>query len=389
VYELNRARNWREFTAAIRGYTPPMQNMVYADVDGHIGYYAAGVVPIRKSGDGSVPYDGSKDDGEWTSFIPFEKLPQLFDPPSGMIVTANQRIVGTDYPYFLTHSWAQPYRARRILDLLQRTTAKTLGGKGAKLTADDYRAILGDTYSIAGTIFAKEAAKTLKGHPTFENDQKLRETVSAFEAWDGRLNAESRAAPLVAQMRIAFRSKILTGALGQERVRVFAWSNFDTTLDWIITTHPAEWLPKDFKTYADVYFACYGEARQTLTKSLGVDESKWLWGEMVKARFPHPLAAAPLVGLQFTVPPVPQNGTGGLAGATVNVGASVSMRLIADPEGWDKTQHGIALGQSGIPTSPHWSDQLADWRAVTPRVFPFTDAAVKRATKRTLLLQPK
>jgi len=89
------------------------------------------------------------------------------------------------------------------------------------------------------------------------------------------------------------------------------------------------------------------------------------------------------------VPPVPQNGTGGLAGATVNVGATVSMRLIADPSVWDLSQHGISLGQSGIPTSPHWTDQLADWRAVTPRVFPFTDAAVEKATKRTVLLQPK
>ena len=91
VYSLNRAGNWREFTNALRGYTPPMQNIVYADVSGHIGYYAAGVVPIRKSGDGSVPYDGATDDGEWVSFVPFEKLPQLYDPPSGMIVTANQR----------------------------------------------------------------------------------------------------------------------------------------------------------------------------------------------------------------------------------------------------------------------------------------------------------
>ncbi len=379
-YLQNRARNWQEFKAALKAYTGPMQNMVYADKAGHIGYYAAGLVPIRKSGDGSVPHDGEKDDGEWASFIPFEKLPQLFDPPSGMIVTANQRIVGTDYPFFLTHSWAQPYRARRILELLQQKR---------KITADDFRHILGDIHSIAGNTFAREAAKNLKGRATLESDLKLRETVAAFEAWDGRLNAESSVAPLVAQMRIAFRSKIITGALGPERARIFAWSNFDTTLDQIITTQPAEWLPREFKTYADLYLACYGEARQTLTRSLGADESKWVWGEMVKARFPHPLAVAPLVGLQFTVTAVPQNGTGGLAGATVNVGAAVSMRLIADPGDWDKTQHGIALGQSGIPTSPHWMDQLADWRAVTPRLFPFTDAAIQKATKQTLVLEPK
>jgi penicillin G amidase len=380
VYRLNRARNWSEFTTALRGYTPPMQNIVYADTSGNIGYYAAGLAPLRNSGDGSVPYDGAKDEGEWTGFIPFEKLPHLFNPPSGMVVTANQRIVGTDYPYFLTHSWAQPYRARRILDLLQQKK---------KITADDFRTILGDTYSIAATTFAREAAKVLKGHPKYQSDEKLKQTVAAFEAWNGRLDADSPTAPIVAQMRLAFRSKVINGALGPERARIFGWANFDTTLDKVITTQPKDWLPSEYQSYADLFLACYQEARQTLTKTIGADESKWLWGEMVKARFPHPLAAAPLVGLQFQVPPVPQNGTGGLAGATVNVGATVSMRLIADPGDWDRTQHGISLGQSGIPNTPHWTDQLADWRAVTPRVFPFSDAAIEKATKQTLALEPK
>ena len=109
---------------------------------------------------------------------------------------------------------------------------------------------------------------------------------------------------------------------------------------------------------------------------------------MVKVNFRHPLAAAPLIGLQFTIPPVPQNGSGGLA-ATVNVGANVSMRLIADASNWDNTQHGITLGESGIPNTPHWTDQLADWRAVTPRVFPFSEAAVAKATKEMMILSPK
>src|SRR4029434_8392729 len=118
---------------------------------------AAGVVPIRKSGDGSVPYDGATDDGEWVSYVPIAKLPTVYDPPSGMIVTANQRIVGTDYPYFLTHSWAQPYRARRIYNLLQEYSQQR------KLTADDFRSIQGDVYSIGGVLFAKETGAALRG----------------------------------------------------------------------------------------------------------------------------------------------------------------------------------------------------------------------------------
>jgi len=375
---LNRARNWKEFNTALESFTAPTQNIVYADVDGHIGYHAAGVVPIRNSGDGSVPYDGATDAGEWTSYIPIAKLPTVYDPPSGIIVTANQRIVGTDYPYFLTHSWAQPYRARRIWDLLNEKP---------KLSAEDIRRVQGDVYSIAGVLFTKEAVKLLRPKLT-PSDDKLTATLEAFDKWDGRVNAESTVAPIASQMRLAFRSKILTAALGQELVRSYQWSNFDTTLDRVIKDQPATWLPKEFSSYADLMRACYDEAMTNLTKSLGADQSKWTWGDLAKARFPHPLGGAPLIGAQFTVPPFPQNGTGGSLGATVNVGASVSMRLIADPSDWDKTQQGIALGESGLPKSPHWSDQLADWRAVTPHEFPFTQAAVVQAAKEKLVLEP-
>ncbi|HEV2904881.1 MAG TPA: penicillin acylase family protein, partial [Pyrinomonadaceae bacterium] len=178
--EVNRARNWKEFTAALSHYRGPTQNFVYADVDGHIGYYGAGWIPIRKSGDGSVPYDGATDEGEWTGYIPFEKLPHLYDPPSGMIVTANQRVVGSSYPYFVSHVWASPYRARRIFGLL---SAKP------KLTTDDFRKIQGDVYSIGNKTFARQAAHAFRlGSP---DPQSLR-IASELTDWDGMMNADSR-----------------------------------------------------------------------------------------------------------------------------------------------------------------------------------------------------
>lgn len=377
TYLVARARNWKEFTAALRSFTAPTQNIVYADADGHIGYYAAGVIPVRKSGDGSVPNDGSTDEGEWTSYIPTDKLPHVFDPPSGIIVTANQRIVGTDYPYFLTHSWAQPYRARRIFDLLSQKQ---------KLTMDDFRRIQGDVYSIGLSSFARDSARILKPVLT-PDDQKLRDTITAFESWNGEVRADSAEAPVALQMRTAFRTRILTAALGPDLVKIFGWANFETTLDRIMSEQPKEWLPKEFSSYAELLRACYADARQALTRNPGIDESKWKWGEMTRVRFPHPLAAAPLIGLQFTIPPFPQNGVGSL-GPTVNVGSGVSMRFIADPSDWDSTQHGITLGESGIPSSPHWKDQLEDWRNVTPRAFPFTKAAVEAASKELLILEP-
>jgi penicillin amidase len=375
--QASRARNWKDFTAALSTYGGPTQNFIYADVDGHIGYYGAGRIPIRKSGDGSLPYDGSTDAGEWTGWIPFNKLPNSYDPPSGIIVTANQRVVGSDYPYSLSHSWAQPYRARRIFDLLSQKP---------KLTTDDFRKIQGDVYSIGLASFAHDSAKLLK--PLIPaGDQKLSQSVEAFEKWDGEVRADSTVAPLAYQMRAAFRTRILAAALGSDLLATYQWSNFESTLDRLMREQPQEWLPKEFKSYGELLRACYGDARAALTKNPGPDESKWKWGEIYKVRFNHYLASAPFIGLQFQIAPFPQNGVGSL-GATVNVGSGVSMRLIADPSDWDKTQHGISLGESGIPSSPHWKDQLEDWRNVTPRAFPFTKAAVESATKGTLLLEP-
>jgi len=397
LFNANRARNWKEFTEALSGYSGPTQNFVYADVDGHIGYYGAGRIPIRKTGDGSVPYDGSTDDGEWTSFIPFDNLPHSFDPPSGIIVTANQRVVGQSYPYFLSHLWAQPYRARRIFELL---SAKP------KLTTDDFRRIQSDVYSIALVTFARAAAKSLKTSPApaatgsgsvsepgavatgSASNANLSKLVSDLETWDGLLVPESRVAPIMSHMRTSFKQRILIAALGPELAKTYGWPGSDALIDRILAEEPREWLPKEFSSYADLYRAAYEDARQALTKSPGPDESQWTWGNINKVRFPHPLSVAPLVGAQFTIPPLPQRGTPG-SGATVNVGPAVSMRLIADTSDWDKTQNGIPLGESGLPTSPHWKDQLDDWRNVTPRALPFSKAAVEAATKEIVILAPK
>lgn len=375
-HAINRARNWNEFRAALRTYGGPAQNFIYADRENHIGYYGAGQIPIRRAGDGSTPYDGGTDAGEWTRFVPFDELPHSYDPPSGVIVTANNRIVGNSYPHHLTHEWAAPYRARRIYDLLTRKP---------RLTIEDFRQIQGDTYSIGGAEFAREAANLLSRASV--SDAGINESVRLLRAWDGRVDADSRAAPLVAELRSAFRRRTLTHLLGAERARMFSWGNgiFNET---IIATRPAGFLPRDFDSYEALLRACLADARAALTRRLGANETEWTWGRYAQVSFPHPLARIPLVGASFVIPPFPQNGSGSSASPTVNVGAGVSMRFIADASDWDNSQQGIAPGESGLPTSPHWSDQVADWRSVTPRTFPFTTRAVAAATRTTLTLAP-
>jgi penicillin G amidase len=375
---VNRARDWKSFTEALSRYKGPTQNFVYADVDGHIGYYGAGIIPVRKSGDGSLPYDGSTDAGEWTGYIPFRDLPHVLDPPSGLIVTANSRVVGESYPHHLTKMWAAPTRARRIYDLL--------AARG-KLTIEDFRAVLGDAHTISGRVFAKEAARIAREGKLEEKDEKWRETIALFEVWDGALKPDSRAARLAAEMRLLFQQKILAGALGPDLARQYRWPNSATLFDRLVTERPREWLPAGVGGYAELLDAIHREARASLAKRLGADESKWTWGAESLVRFPHPLASVPLFGAQFVVAPFPQTGGGGFFAAP-NVGAGVSMRLIADLSDWDRTRQGVALGQSGLPQSPHWRDQLEDWRGVTPRPFPFTAPAVRAAARETTELRP-
>lgn len=378
-YDINRASNWKEFQSALSRYEGPTQNFVYADKGGHIGYYGAGKVPIRKSGDGSVPYDGTTDAGEWTSFIPFAQLPHVADPPEGMIVTANQRVVGRSYKYFLTHEWSTPYRARRIFDLLK---AKS------KLTPEDMRVIQSDTLHLGISMFTREVVKlagTMDTGPTRNpSENELADTIMLFRNWDGRMNIESRVAPLATEMRNAFRRRLLEATLGAERAKNFSWGNEGTFLDLIVSQRPTEWLPTGVKDYDELLRLCDNDARQALTKLLGTDESKWTWGNYRPTRLRHPLAGVPLFGDQFAIAPFPQNGSGGV----VNVGPYVSMRFIATLDNWDESRQGIATGECGDPASRHYKDQLDDWLGVTPRVFPFTKEAVAKAAQSTLVLEP-
>ncbi|HZI18489.1 MAG TPA: penicillin acylase family protein [Pyrinomonadaceae bacterium] len=375
---INRARDWKTFRDALRRYKGPTQNFVYADVDGHIGYYGAGLIPVRRGADGSTPHDGATDASEWVGFIPFDELPHVFDPPSGIIVTANSRVVGTSYRHHLTHVWASPTRARRIYDLL---------GSKKKMTAEDFRAVLGDAYTISGRTFVREVSRVAREARLEERNPKWRDTLALFDAWDGVLKPEARAPRLALEMRAQFQQKILAAAVGGELAREYRWPNGVTFFDRLVAERPREWLPEGTASFADLFDAIHREARASLARKFGEDESKWTWGAEFPVRFPHPLAAVPLLGDQFKIEPFPQTGSVGIF-ATPNVGPTVSMRMIADLADWDRTQQGITLGQSGLPQSPHWKDQLEDWRNVTPRTLPFTQKAVRAAARDTVELRP-
>jgi len=191
----------------------------------------------------------------------------------------------------------------------------------------------------------------------------------------------------VLYLREAFRMRIARSVISNDLVNRYPRWVGDNFIDRLITDRTERWLPREFKSYFELLQACNKDARAELTKRLGGDESQWNWGHLAQVRFKHALASFPLVGQRFVIPPFPQNGSA-LSLPTINAGVDVSMRFIADLSDWDRAEMGIALGQSGDPSSPHWADQLTDWRAATPAAFPFTKGRVTAATTQTITLVP-
>ncbi|MEP7075358.1 MAG: penicillin acylase family protein [Acidobacteriota bacterium] len=365
-FKLNRAKNWDDFRAALKTYGGSMQNFVFADVKGNIGWYPSGRIPLRRTGDGSLPYDGSTSDGDWVGYVPFEELPNVYNPKDGLIVTANQRAVGTGYKYFNVYARdiAMPWRAHRIHELLEKNT---------KVTMDDVRDTQLDVFNLPLSDLSKQIVKL---------NAASSETLNVIKNWDGRMTTDSEAALLVNEIR-----NCSANAIADDNRPVPAYLIRERILYWAVDQQSARWLPKAYSSYADLLKACDASSRTSLAdpKRFGPDESKWLWGAVTKARFPHPLAAAPLIGGQFATPNVPINGSG----QTPNVASNVSMRLIASPGNWDLTRHVIPLGESGDPKSPHFKDQFDLWRTGTPAVFPFNQTAVDKVVVSNTTLTPR
>ena len=211
-----------------------------------------------------------------------------------------------------------------------------------------------------------------------QNGKASAETLDVLKTWDGRMTPESRGAVLANEIRncvankIAEENKSIPAAIIRERI-----------VERAIRENLDRWIGSQDKLFK----TCDTSVRTSLadSKRFGPDATTWTWGRTWVSRFVHPLAAAPLIGMQFATPSIPINGSG----QTPNVGSSVSMRLITSPGNWDTTRHVIPLGESGDPQSPHFKDQFDAWRTGTPMVFPFTPAAVAAAAKEVWTLSPR
>ncbi len=198
LFDLNSAQNWEQFRQALSMFATPSQNVVYADVDGHIGYQAMGFVPTRASGDGTLPQPGADGKHDWTGYIPFDKLPSVYDPPSGIVATANARITPNGYPYQLATQWFSPYRTERIYKVLE---------SGKKFSSDDMLALQTDITSDYDRFFAEKFVEAIDHSP--KAGDRVKRAAALLRNFDGRMLADSAAPTIVVNARRALWRKLL------------------------------------------------------------------------------------------------------------------------------------------------------------------------------------
>ncbi|MGA3130626.1 MAG: penicillin acylase family protein [Terracidiphilus sp.] len=376
LYEMNTASNWTEFSAALATWCWPTQNLVYADDQGHIAYHAIGKLPLRPGGLIDVPVTNTVH--EWQGYIPFDQMPNTFDPPSGFLATANSRVTTDRSPYPITDDWADPYRIERIY--------KSLDGRD-QLTPPDMLAVQTDIYSEVDQEIGHRFAYAIDHTPGPEGngDPELRRAADLMRSWDGRLTTDSAAASLVTQTRAVLWPMILEPKLDKV-AGDYHWGESSFALEEIVMHAKPAWLPKEYKNWDALLTAAVRKGMRDGKAPADVDS--WTYGSWHVVDIEHPLAPfLPYISRMAGTGPQPQSGDG----TTVKqVGRTLgpSQRFTMDWSNIDGSTENIVLGESGNPFSPYFRDQWNDWYGGTTFALPFTPGAVADQTRHTLRLMP-
>jgi penicillin G amidase len=364
MFDLHGIRSGRELVASLEGHASPASNMVWADRHGSIGYKLVGRLPLRRGGCPDLPKPGWSGEFEWEGTVPYDELPEVVDPPSGFLVTANNRIVGDEYPHHITSDWLDGYRARRIEDLLRASDEHDL---------ESFEAMQSDHFSIPGV----EAARRLgRLRPA---GQRETSALERLRSWDGRLDPHSVAASIYQAFLLRLGREFARAAIGDrdlcERWLDRADNGFTAhvTSPWRWHSHLMKLWEEDEeeligRPWDELALEALAGALDDLTDRFGPDPDAWRWGRVHEMEFPHPLGDAnPLLrrllnrrlragGAQETVSQVAYDPNDPYRAVW-----APSWRMVADPANPDRSRWQMFTGQSGHPASRHYDDLQADW----------------------------
>jgi penicillin amidase len=339
--QLNKAGNWQEFTSALARFPGPAQNFVYADVDGNIGYHATGRLPIRKGYTGDVPVDGSSGENEWQGFIPFDQLPAFYNPPAGVIVTANQNPFPPDYAYAVSGNFASHYRSRQIRDLL---TARN-GWRAA-----DMLTVQKDVYSGFFQYLAQALVEAYDRHKAQHGE--MQNAVQLLRGWRGQMDKDG-AAPLMVTLAYE-RLKVLVAQSASPAVGArYKYQMAPAAIETLLRTRPAGW----FNDWDDALLRAFAQGLDDGHRKQGRDPGHWIYGKYAPLLLANPVGQhLPLVAGWFDIGPVAMSGSPTTVKQyTDDLGPS--MRLDADLADWDRSLLEGTTGQSGQVLSRHYKDQ--------------------------------
>ncbi len=367
--DINRARNWTEFTAALARFPGPGQNFVYADIGGNIGYHATGRCPIRSGYDGSVPADGSSGQNEWTGYIPFDQLPSFYNPPQGLIVTANQNPFPVNYPYPVHGEFAPEYRSNQIRALLS-------GRNGLK--PEDMLIVQKDVYSAFCAFFAKQLIAAFDHKQP--NDSVLRDAVAVLRPWNGQMEKGSPAPMLVTLAYQQFRKRAADSA-SPGKGQLWDAEIAPSVVQLILEKNSGGWFADQDQMLLQSLSAAIEEGRD----QQGSNVSRWNYGLYNELTISQPVEGKlPLIGHYFNIGPIPMSGSSTTVKQTTRR-LGPSMRFIGDLSDWDKSLNNLTIGESGEILSSHYKDQ---WNAYyTAHSFPMQFQHID--AKATLTIVPK
>ncbi|WHP41056.1 penicillin acylase family protein [Lysinibacillus capsici] len=356
VLGFNKAKTWGDFEKALEDFKAPAQNFVFASKDGTIAYKANGQIPIRKQGEGQLPVPGDSSDYGWEGFIPWGELPTLVNPKEGFIATANNQVIGEDYPYHITDFWAQPYRFERIKEVLEANDA---------ITVDDMMALQMDQHNLYAREFLPDLLTSIKEK---DQDGKYAEIMAMLEKWD-MVDAKESGAPLVFHTLMIKLQEVLFKDQMPEDMYGIMYGKFNITDQLLRTAYSGEksiWVEEQGGIDETVYKAFELTVAQ-LENQFGKNSSKWQWGDYHQLTFDHTLgSASPILAAYFNAKKVPIGGSkvtvqaadNDLAG---NVDHGASWRFVVDVGDLSSAYHIVGPGQSGHVKSDWYQDQVLDW----------------------------
>lgn len=398
LLELASARSWPEFQQAVSRIHAPTLNIVYADVEGNIGYIASGLVPVRANGRGDTPAPGWDGEHEWLRFLTPAEMPQALNPEQGYVVSCNQKIVGENYPHFLGDSWMNGYRAHRLEQIIQE--------------AGQISPAACQTWSLDVVSLPGRALQHALAHLTFA-DPLAQQSYSLFQAWDGQLTAGSSGGLVYHVLLRQLAELILKPVLGEPLLHellghgphplLYAatelYGYWPPLLLEMLDNPQTQWLPAGVERLAllEQAFRATTEQIQTLC---GPNPQKWQWGQLHQVSFPHAFATNPTLHPIFTPGPYPIGGdtdtvlqAGTLPAAHpaapfTNNAFSVSYRQVWDMGHWDSGRVISAPGQSGHLASPHYQDLIPLWLKGEFLPLAWSKEAIAQQVKSQLQLEP-